>query len=240
MLIAAIKHETHVFKRVPTTLEDFRHGLHLAARVPEIFRGTRLELGGFLDVGERLGWQLFHPLAASATPGGRVTDAAFAEFMTILEAGLERARPLDGVLLALHGSMATESFDDAEGEILRRVRRVIGGAVPIGVSLDPHSNVTRAMADNANIIVAYRTNPHTDHFAARIYCAASTRHARIPGAGRWSRPCGVSPIGSDPSRACSPSACIPATPMRIFQRLDPASPSPAPKPIRAISVSPTT
>ncbi|MBI1774894.1 MAG: M81 family metallopeptidase [Proteobacteria bacterium] len=164
LLMAAIKHETHVFKRVPTTLADFRHGYYRDERVAEVFRGTRLELGGFLAVAEKRGWTISHPLAVSTTPGGRVTDAAFAEFMAVLEEGLKRAQPLDGVLLALHGSMATESHDDAEGEILRRVRAVVGAHLPIGISLDPHSNVTRRMAEHANIIIAYRTNPHTDHF----------------------------------------------------------------------------
>jgi microcystin degradation protein MlrC len=79
-------------------------------------------------------------------------------------AGLRRALPIDGALLPLHGAMATESFDDAEGELLRRIRAVVGRKLPIAVSLDLHANATAEMARDADIITSYRTTPHVDMY----------------------------------------------------------------------------
>ena len=69
---------------------------------------------------------------------------------------------VDGVYLDLHGAMVTEHLDDGEGEILARVRKVVGPRVPIVASLDLHANVTRAMIEHADGLVAYRTYPHID------------------------------------------------------------------------------
>src|SRR3978361_1752328 len=58
--------------------------------------------------------------------------------------------------------MVTEHFDDGEGEILRRVRQVIGKDLPLVVSLDLHANVTPQMVEHADALIAYRTYPHVD------------------------------------------------------------------------------
>jgi microcystin degradation protein MlrC len=76
--------------------------------------------------------------------------------------GIRSAGPLDAVYLDLHGAMVTEHFDDGEGEILARVRQVIGKDLPLVVSLDLHANVTPAMVKHADALIAYRTYPHVD------------------------------------------------------------------------------
>jgi len=76
--------------------------------------------------------------------------------------GIGAAGPLDAVYLDLHGAMVTEHFDDGEGEILRRVREVIGKDLPLVVSLDLHANVTPEMVEHADALIAYRTYPHVD------------------------------------------------------------------------------
>jgi microcystin degradation protein MlrC len=75
--------------------------------------------------------------------------------------GIRDARP-DAVYLDLHGAMVTEHLDDGEGEILARVRRVIGQDIPLMASLDLHANVTRKMVECADALVGYRTYPHVD------------------------------------------------------------------------------
>jgi microcystin degradation protein MlrC len=76
--------------------------------------------------------------------------------------GIKAAGPLDAVYLDLHGAMVTEHLDDGEGEILARVRRVIGKHLPVVVSLDLHANVTPQMVEHADALIAYRTYPHVD------------------------------------------------------------------------------
>src|SRR5258707_6721504 len=76
--------------------------------------------------------------------------------------GIAAAGRLDAVYLDLHGAMVTEHLDDGEGEILARVRRVIGKDLPLVVSLDLHANVTPDMVEHADALIAYRTYPHVD------------------------------------------------------------------------------
>jgi microcystin degradation protein MlrC len=75
---------------------------------------------------------------------------------------LKAALPVDAVYLDLHGAMVVEHHDDGEGELLARVRQVVGERVPVVVSLDLHANVTRRMFEMADGMVIYRTYPHVD------------------------------------------------------------------------------
>src|SRR6185437_12711655 len=81
----------------------------------------------------------------------------------MLKAAREQG-PIDGVLLHLHGAMVVESYEDGEGELLARLRHILGPDVPVVVTLDLHANVTRLMADNASALIAFRTYPHVDMY----------------------------------------------------------------------------
>jgi microcystin degradation protein MlrC len=162
---ASIMHETHTFSIAPATLEDFRTCQYLEGdAIRQAMRGTRSEWGAVIDLAEEFGWRVVHPLAAMAQPSGKVTAQAFDHMLGIVTESLRKATPVDGVLLPLHGAMVTEDHDDAEGEILRRVRAIVGREVPIAVSLDLHANATSDMAMLADIITTYRTTPHTDMY----------------------------------------------------------------------------
>jgi len=162
---ASVMHETHTFSIKPTPLERFKESTYLRdAEIPAAMRGTRGEWGAVFDLADEFGWELVHPVAAFAWPAGKVTDAAFDHFCDLIETSLKAALPIDGVLLPLHGAMVTESYDDAEGEILRRIRAIVGRAVPVAVSLDLHANATVEMARDADIITSYRTTPHIDMY----------------------------------------------------------------------------
>jgi len=94
---------------------------------------------------------------AAASPSAHVTADAFERIIGRLVALLQAALPVDGVLLDLHGAMVCEHLPDGEGEILRRVRAVVGPGVPIAVSLDLHANVSRQMVELADVITVFRT-----------------------------------------------------------------------------------
>ena len=55
---------------------------------------------------------------------------------------LSAALPLDGVLLGLHGAMVAHGYDDVEGDVIERVRAIVGPKCVIGVELDPHCHLT--------------------------------------------------------------------------------------------------
>jgi microcystin degradation protein MlrC len=106
------------------------------------------------------------PLAwGFANPAGPVQDEAFERIAALNCALLSMAlddAPLDGVYLDLHGAAMVDSFPDSEGELLRRIRTIIGPTLPLTISLDPHANLTEAMVNLADVAVPFRTYPHID------------------------------------------------------------------------------
>lgn len=93
---------------------------------------------------------------------------------------LKAAAPLDGVYLALHGAADASADADPDGTLLRCVRALVGPDVPIVVTLDPHANVSAQMVDHADVMVAYRTNPHIDMWERGADCARHL-HAMLGG-----------------------------------------------------------
>ncbi len=172
LVIAMMQHETNTFSPLPTTFEAFGRAIGFdrppSGRViHETFAGTDMALGAFLQLAEAEDADVVLPIAAYAEPSGRVVDEAFEAIAEPICAAV--AAGCDGVLLDLHGAMVVESFPDAEGELLRRLRG-IDPTVPIGVALDFHANVTAAMAEHATVITGYRTYPHIDMHQTGLRC----------------------------------------------------------------------
>ncbi len=162
VLTAEFAHETNTFSRLITGKQAFEDRYVLIGDEAITARGeVNTELAGFLDVGRKHGWQVEHVLSTAAGPGGRVERAAFEWLCDPIVAAIERGQ-FDGILLGLHGAAVLDFSEDGEGEILRRVRAVLGDEIPIAVTLDPHANVTREMCSLADILVAFRTYPHVD------------------------------------------------------------------------------
>lgn len=102
-------------------------------------------------------------LATHGGAGGHVSRACWEDLSGELLARLEAAMPVDGVYLALHGAMLCEGLDDPEGNLLQRVRAIVGER-PIAVSYDLHAHFTRKMLHAADISLAYQLYPHDDCF----------------------------------------------------------------------------
>lgn len=172
ILIAQVKHETNTFSRLPTDLDAYaKRMLCTGADIPRAVRGTNSELGGFLEVAEQAGWASTFGVAADATPSGRLTAACWAHLKTAILDTLEREGPFDGVLLALHGAMVTETTEDGEGDLLGEIRARVGVDLPIVATLDLHANVSDAMARHASAFVTYRSYPHIDMGARGVEAA---------------------------------------------------------------------
>lgn len=164
VLSAEIAHETNTFNIHPTTISSFQDRYLLDSDTAITARGDKnTELAGMLDASRDHGWDITHTLSAAAGPGGVVTRDAFD---TLTEALVTAANDVwDGIFLMLHGAMVTDFCEDGEGEILRRLRAVVGPDLPICVTLDPHANVTAAMCDLAQILISFTTYPHVDQRA---------------------------------------------------------------------------
>ena len=171
--VAGFLHESNTFLLVPTTVEAFRAtSWTQGAALLERWRGAKHEIGGLLDGCLSEGLEVVPLLATFAVPSGTVTRAAFDEIAATLSRSLEDALPLDGVLLALHGATVSEQFPDADGEICRRVRALVGERIPVIMTLDLHANVSPLMVAQTDAIVCYRTNPHLDQRERGLEAAA--------------------------------------------------------------------
>lgn len=158
-VIARLNHETNTFSPVPTPLEAFDPQWGEAAYAAA--RGSRTAMGAFLDLAADAGAQVNTPLFAMANPSGPVEDAAYERMAGAIVDAV--ARGCDAVLLDLHGAMVTATCEDADGELLARVRAAAPG-VPIAVALDLHGNITQRIVDNADIVVGFKTYPHVDMY----------------------------------------------------------------------------
>lgn len=164
VLTAELYHETNTFNCHPTDHQAFKDRFALAGAEAIAERGeANTELAGFLDVGRTHGWRIDHVVSAAAGPSGKVTRAAFDWLCDPIIAAVRRGQ-FDGILLGLHGAMVTDFCEDGEGELLRRIRALVGHDTPIAITLDPHANVSRQMCAIADIIVAFKTYPHVDMF----------------------------------------------------------------------------
>jgi microcystin degradation protein MlrC len=165
VLTGRFMHETNTFSIVKTDMALWRRrDFHTENEIPSVFRGTRSALGATFEAADKYGWTLIHPISANANPSGTVTDDAFETIAGMITGAAEKQGPIDGVLFHLHGAMVTESYEDGEGELLDRLRAVLGPDVPIIVTLDLHANVTQKMADAASALIAFRTYPHIDQY----------------------------------------------------------------------------
>lgn len=164
LLIAKVSHETNTFSPVPTPVARFcpdGETLLTGQAAIDFYRGTTSCIGRYLAIADELGAEVVLPVAAAAPPSGPVDDDAFDLFCGLITDAL-RQQTFDAIMLDLHGAMVTRLYEDAEGELLRRLRAVAPDT-KLSVSLDMHANIFDGMVSRANVIAGYRTYPHVDH-----------------------------------------------------------------------------
>ena len=161
--------ETNTFAPMPTGLSAFRErGYYAAGKHPD--RMTQFA-GPLWAARERVrtqGWTLIEGMVAGAQPSGTTTRHTYETLRDELLNDLKAALPVDMVVLGLHGAMVADGYDDCEGDLLERVRRIVGPKVIVGAELDPHNHLTPAMVDNADLLVSYKEYPHTDILARAV------------------------------------------------------------------------
>jgi microcystin degradation protein MlrC len=155
--------ETNTFGPMPTGLAAF-HGrcYYRAGEHPD---AMTLFSGPLLAARARCkehGWTLAEGMLAAAEPSGITTRAAYETLRDELLADLRTAMPVDVVVLGLHGAMVADGYDDCEGDLLARVREIVGPKAVIGAELDPHNHLTPAMLQAADLLISFKQYPHTD------------------------------------------------------------------------------
>lgn len=164
--ILGFLHETNTFSSVPAELNNFiepdawpglLEGESLAGNV----KGKNLPVAGFIEAAQA-DWELVPLLWCSCSPCGPVTEAAYEEIVEKILTYIKNDGPFDALYMDLHGAMVVEHADDGEGELLRRIRTIVGNDVVIVCSLDFHANISAGMLAKADSIAVYRTYPHVD------------------------------------------------------------------------------
>ncbi len=135
----------------------FRHG-NYGAGYP-LFAAP---LVAWRELAEARNWEVVESLCAFAQPAGKTTRSVYEGFREEILADLHAALPVDAVLLSLHGAMVADGYDDAEGDLLGQVRRVVGPNVPIGAEFDLHGNVGKTKLETPDAVVFFKEYPHID------------------------------------------------------------------------------
>jgi microcystin degradation protein MlrC len=198
--VGLLMQESNSFSPLPTTVETFEsYYVYRGAEILTRYGEARTEVPGFLSILAGAGAEPVPLIAAYATASGTVTRAAFDALVGEMEERLAAAGPVDGLLLALHGALVVEDQPDGDGEIIVRMRRVVGPDVPIGVSLDLHGHITPLMLQPNVFHIGYREYPHIDMYetgerTARILLDVVAGRRPMPAMALSKRPMIVSPV----------------------------------------------
>lgn len=163
MFIACLGTETNTFSNMPTGLQNFQETM--------LFHGDATQHGEHLFAQPLVTWrkrgeehqaEVVESLAAFAQPAGVTVRHVYEGFREEILEDLKKAMPVDLVLLNMHGAMVADGYDDCEGDLLERVRAIVGPEVVVGAELDLHCSITPKILENANCVITFKEYPHID------------------------------------------------------------------------------
>ena len=131
---------------------------------------------------EKAEW--FPALIAAATPGGAVPRETYESLTNQILNLLKENTPYDALFFDIHGAMSVVGMDDPEGDLIIRIREVIGKKALISTCMDLHGNVSWRLAENTDLITCYRLAPHEDAMGSRERAVANLFNRIETGKGR--------------------------------------------------------
>lgn len=152
--IAGLAIESSTFSPAQSGIEAFR-----CRRGDEIFSYYPFMADTSRDR-QRAQW--FPTLRGHAIPGGIVTREAYETLIGETLDSLKKHLPYDGLFFDIHGAMSVVGLDDPEGDMIERIREVVGPETLISTSMDLHGNVSEQLAHQSDMITCYRMAPHED------------------------------------------------------------------------------
>jgi microcystin degradation protein MlrC len=160
---AAFATETNTFSPICIDRRAFEASLYAP---PGMHPETPTLCSAPITVGRRVaaqkGWDLIEGTAAWADPAGLVNRRTYEDLRDEILDQLRAAMPVDAVVLGLHGAMVADGYEDTEGDLLSRVREIVGPDILVCAELDPHSHLTEKRVAAADFFVYFKEFPHTD------------------------------------------------------------------------------
>jgi len=160
---AAFATETNTFSPICIDRRAFEASLYAP---PGMHPETPTLCSAPITVGRRVaaqkGWDLIEGTAAWADPAGLVNRRTYEDLRDEILGQLRAAMPVDAVVLGLHGAMVADGYEDTEGDLLSRIREIVGPDILVCAELDPHSHLTEKRVAAADFFVYFKEFPHTD------------------------------------------------------------------------------
>ena len=180
ILTAGLATETNTFSPIPTGWAAFEEaGIQRGRLQPSFTTGPALV---WEELAKSDGHEIVHSVVAFASPAGPTVRGVYEALRDEILRDAAEKGPFDVVLLSLHGAMVADGYADCEGDLLARLRNILGRTVRIGAELDLHCHLTAAMVQHADILVAFKEYPHVDiaRRAAELYrLVAATAAGKI-------------------------------------------------------------
>ena len=184
---ARIAQETNALSPLLTELSDFERTHYLEGKALAMAcASNQYEARGFVKNAELSGFvqelegltdiELVPLFSAWAVPSGQLSKECIETLSQKLVEAVNAHGPLDGLYLSLHGAMRAEEQVDPDGDLLALMKQTLGTEIPVIASFDLHAVLTEHKISNADLLVAYRTNPHRDHKKIGRQCARLLLH----------------------------------------------------------------
>ncbi len=163
LFTALLGTETNTFSPLPAGFKLYREFyLVRGGRHPEPHDFVAVPLVRWRERAKAKGWEVVESLATFAQPAAATLRHVYESFRDEILADLKAVMPVDAVMLNLHGAMVADGYDDAEGDLMQCIRRIVGPKVPIGAELDLHCHLTDEMVQASTVMVIYKEYPHVD------------------------------------------------------------------------------
>lgn len=164
IILCEFHQETNSFTPFASTRKDYevfgiQKGQNIIDNVDE---GCALE--GMLHVLKDSEAEIIPSYRMWANAAGPVEDGVVDEFIEHVLETIEKNMPVDGICISMHGATQSQSSDDVCGDILKKLRDIVGENTVIAATFDLHANITRKISEKADIICGYHTYPHVDFY----------------------------------------------------------------------------
>lgn len=180
ILVCEYHQESNTFNPVVSLLEKFSPGLgYEGEKVFNARMSVRSNVRGAVDAITAAGGEAIPTVFLTAGSGGRMADDILHLACERMQYYIETVGDFDGIYVDLHGATCTETVDDASGEFLRFIRKLIGDK-PMTASCDLHANITKLMLEMSDGLCGYQTYPHVDYYETG-YRAADLLMKRLAG-----------------------------------------------------------